>query len=123
MPGRYSFIDKGLGTKYHSIYMLGNFNSPDIKTFRGSDGTEGWIDHVPTEEELAADKSKQVEANKSMKNQINAREEELGIKQPEDKELIASLMADFDMVEPEPPEVGEPDTGKVVTDLRELFKN
>lgn len=103
--------------------MVERFNSPDTGTYTAPDGTEGWLGHVPTPKELNEDNRKQAEANESMKNQIDARQEKLGIKQPQIKELIDSLMTDFDIVEPETPEEKKPDTDEIIAGLRELFKN
>ncbi|KKS31523.1 hypothetical protein A2380_00560 [candidate division WWE3 bacterium RIFOXYB1_FULL_43_24] len=103
--------------------MAERFNSDSTETFTATDGTEGWLGRAPTQEELAKDSRKQAEANESMRNQIAAREEKLGIAQPPTKELIDSLQSEFDVIEPETHEEKKPDTDEVIAELRELFKN
>ncbi|KKS07259.1 hypothetical protein A3K01_01290 [candidate division WWE3 bacterium RIFOXYD1_FULL_43_17] len=103
--------------------MKERFNSGSDETYIASDGTGGWLDHVPTQEEVEEDHRKQEEANRSMNAQIEARQEELGIKQPVGREWIDSLRSDFDIVEPEKPGDKETNPDEVVADLRELFKN
>lgn len=99
------------------------FNSDDTEMFTASDGTEGWLGHAPTQEQLEEESRKQAESNESMQAQIKERQEKSVVKQPDTKELIDTLRGDFEKKAARPKEIQKPDTDEVISELREIFKD